>query len=355
MAIQGGDIADVVVAVRRAAGPPKWISIAENYTDYLVMPKLFKKGRVSKVNSGYGCLRQIMTGTSGAAKNVGLYQTEDPNVANQLTQMNVPFRHTRSDYSFDRVEMKMAGSGRSGNGREDGQALLDLLKVRRYDAMLDLAEKFETNFASAPTDPADNLSPYGLPYWIVSSTTQGFNGTVPSGGFTDVGGVNPTTYPAWTNYTDAYDDVSESDMIRKISRARYSTQWKPPVKFPRLDDQSRRHMLLTDLETVLDFEEKTRSNNDNLGTNVGKYEGMTTFSRTPIEYWPKLDDSSLNRPFYILDMATFHTPVLRGEYMREMTCKPDKYQPSVTTTYIDTSYNFLCINRRRNSLIIQNS
>ena len=58
-----------------------------------------------------------------------------------------------------------------------------------------------------PTDSSDVVTPRGLFYWIVkNSGTPGFNGGIPSG-FTDVGGLSPTTYPRWKNWTGQYVNI----------------------------------------------------------------------------------------------------------------------------------------------------
>jgi len=62
---------------------------------------------------------------------------------------------------------------------------------------------------------------------------------------------------------------------------------------------------------------------------------------------PKLDSDSQN-PVYGVDHSTFYPVCLTGDYLRESEAKPAPSQHNVFQVFVDLTYNYLCIDRRRN-------
>jgi hypothetical protein len=96
MALQASDIADLVVSTLKELGRLKWTDMTGDLQEYVAMPNILKKERV-QFDDGYAIQFNLMTGTSGAAKNVGLFQTDDVNVGDTMITGSIPWRHTTTN------------------------------------------------------------------------------------------------------------------------------------------------------------------------------------------------------------------------------------------------------------------
>ena len=185
---QVSDIEDLVNSTLDNLGPPGFQQIAQRLTDYEIMSRLLKKDRVL-INSGKGIERRIMLDHSGAARHTEMYGTDQLNITDVLKLLKVPWRFADTHYAVERREnlMNMPPS-----------ELVDLLDLRRIDAMLSMTEELETKGWKAPTDSSDTLSPFGIAYWLTKNTSEGFNGGNPSG-FSDDGGIDASVETRWRN------------------------------------------------------------------------------------------------------------------------------------------------------------
>jgi hypothetical protein len=183
--------------------------------------------------------------------------------------------------------------------------ILDILKIRRIDAMISLTELMETAFWSFPTS-TDDVTPYGIAYWIVKagmSTTGGFNGTLQSG-YTTVGGVNPTTYPRWRNWNCQYTVVSKDDLIRKWREAATKTDFTPPVDGIPTFNTGDQYGFYSNYAVIGALEEVLEAQNDDLGEDVASMDGRAVFRRSPVNYVPKLDADTTG-PVYGHELGHF--------------------------------------------------
>lgn len=337
MQLSAEQIVDLVTTTQKELGRMRWTEIATDLTEYEVLPRMLKRGKV-KFATGAGIQRNVMVGTSNAAKHVGLFNVDSSNTTDVMAVADVPFRHTTTNYAFDRREKQMNGGP---------EQIVDLIKIRRADAMISLAKLLEDTFWSKPADSTDKITPYGVLYWIVKSATQGFNGTNPSG-FTDgAGNLSSTTYPRWANYTDAYTAVSKADLIKKLRKAYRLTDFKSPVDIPSYrEGTGQRFRLYLNEETLSDIEDVGEAQNENLGRDVASMDGSITFRRNPLIYIPKLDADTDN-PIYGIDWGTFFIYFLRGEYLREEAPYKVANQHNVFRVDVDLSWNTLCVDRRR--------
>jgi hypothetical protein len=71
------------------------------------------------------------------------------------------------------------------------------------------------------------------------------------------------------------------------------------------------------------------------------------FRNHPIIWVPKLDADTTN-PVYGVDHSTFYPICLRGNYLRESKPMTDATQHNVYQVFVDLSYNYICLDRRRN-------
>ena len=346
MPLSDSDIKDLVTGTLKHLGRLKFNQIATRLQDYEVMQRMMKRDRV-QLESGQGIQRQIMIDHSAAAKNVGLYEVDDVNVRDVLDSISVPFRHTTTNYAFERRELAM--------NRPSPQRSLDLLKVRRADAMISLVERMEEDFWDKPATSTDKVQPFGIDYWLVSGGgSTGFEGGNPSGFTSGAGGIDSDTVSRWRNYTDRYTDVTKGDLIKKMRVAYRKIGFKSPVDIPDYrKGRGQNYRIYCDNTTITEMEELGEAQNENLGRDLATMDDMMTFRRNPLIWVPQLDDRTVGptSPVYMVNFSFFYPVFLRGEYLREGEPRTSANQHTVMVVHVDLSWNILCTDRRRHALL----
>jgi len=353
--MQHTEIQDLVKSVVNDLGPMKFTQLAQSMQNYYVYPTLFKRGKM-KFKSGTEITDRVLLNTAGAARNVELYENDVVNVADGLAEVKAPFRHTNTAWLLEDHEVEM---------NKSPNELLDLIKTRREQALIDLAEVLETNYFGAPTSSTDGKTPWGLFYWLVKPTetaaadaSDGFNGGNPTG-FTDVGGLSAD---AWKNYTSCYHSVpnfsnggtdTKGDFIRRLRKAYRKTAWVSPLGGQEYGKTFTHNMrIFCNYATLGLIEDLLESSNDNLTSDVSPLFGKTTFKGVPFEPLNILDSDSDN-PVYGVNADTIQLYGLRGFFMREAQPKDLPNNHLVSVIHIDNSYNWVCTDRRRNFVMKQ--
>lgn len=340
MALQADDVTDLVNGTLRELGRMKFTNIATRFQRYEALPRLWKRDKV-QFDSGYGIRRSLMLDHSSAARNVGLFSTDDYGVQNVTSYAETPWRHTTVNYSWDLHEFDMNA------GKEK---IFDLVKVRRTDALIALTERAEADFWSKPTDSTDTVKPFGIDYWLVRDTTSagGFDGGAPSGFSAGAGNL---VHTRWRNWTAGYTSVSKADLLRKLRQAMYDIDWESPVDLPDYrTGRGQSYRMYVNRATILTLAELGESQNENLGRDLAPMDGAVAFWRTPIRYIPKLNDDSAN-PVYLVNTDTFYPVFMRGWYLKETKPTISRTQHNVLSVHLDCTYNYLCVDRRRNAVL----
>ena len=335
MAIAAESIADLVTTTINELGKNKWTDISRDLQEYVALPMLMKKEQVT-FQSGSAIQWNVKVATNGNARHVGLYGTDEVNKADVMKTASIPWRHSTTAYMIDEREVAM--------NRDPGR-IVDLVKVGRTDAMGDLAELIEGAFWGKPTDSTDEVTPFGIDYWIVGNNTEGFNGGAASGFTAGPGSLSPTTYTSWKNWTAQYAAVSKTDLVRKLRKAAVKTKFVPPVPTPEYDGSQIRRALFTNYDVIQALEEILEDQNDNLGNDIAPKDGRLIFRGNPFVWVPTLDADATD-PIYGVNMADFKVAMLAGTYMKETVIAKTPGQHNVTSVFVDLSYNFLCRNRR---------
>ena len=328
-----------------------------DYQDYEVVNRWMTKRNI-EIQSGYGIKRNIVLKNSGNASHVGLYETTTVNVADVMSQLTAPWAHAQTFWSIERRE---ALANRSP------AKYVDLLEVRRADAMVSLADILEERAWLAPDSASDVENPRGIPYWVSpgSTTEDGFYGGQSyyedTSAIASPGGINAEAPvpPAnkWANYYKDYDGPNSADaMVDAMHKVYRMIQFRAPriakdlVSGPRSG-----YVIYMDGDTLDAYEKYTRKSNDQIGFDVGKFAGNTAFQRTPIIWNPQLDTADeTNRganPIYFINHNKFKPFILRGDNLRESEPIIDRAQHNVITVFVDISYNYLCLSRRKQGLI----
>jgi len=356
------DFADFVALTLKDLGPPNFQQIAQNLQSYDCMSKWLRKERVM-LDSGNGIQRNLMSRLSNQAAHVGLMDNDTYDIPDLIDQMDVPWRHAQTKWGYIyQTDILMNGAK---------SLIANVIEPRRADAMISLAEELEAKAWQTPT-ASDKVNPYGIPYWIVYNATTGFNGGTPSD-HTTVGGIDLTSSPNFKNYVDTYTNVTKTDLIRKMRKAARKIGWKSPISLKDYRRGSGQKLQIYTDETRLGLlEEIGEGQNENLGRDlapvqgdsgsskdIGQVDFQLVFRRHPIFWVPQLDDTNVftacTAPLYMIDHSTFYPVVLRGDFLRESEPMRVPNRHNLFRIFIDLTYNYLCIDRRRNALFATGS
>jgi len=340
-----------------------------DYQRYEVCNRLFAKDRVEE-DGGTSLVKKVVLDKSGAAKHVRAYEAEAANVVNVTSKMRADWVRADTNWTIERGEMAMNRSGQSKDGWSKG--FIKLIKTRRQPAMVDLANELEEKFWQVPAVDTDNLTPLGFPYWVPklaagqAATAAGFYGGRyggAGGAFTSVGGIQPATAgdntvliaggkPLWRSYQCGYVSINHA-AIKQMSKMYYKTHFQSPlmVKDLVVPGAVRNCRIWLGVDTLVDLEEFMRKSNDQVGGDLAKYMGMTTFKRQPLVNMSILDNNGPGEvgqydPVYFANLNAFRTYVLRDFYLTERSPIQSPSNHNVFTTYVDLAYCYLCWSRR---------
>lgn len=340
MPVYAQNMADMTTSALRDLGRLSFVQIAQELQEYVVMPKWLKKDKI-QFDSGWGIQKTLMLNYQDVARHSGFLDEIDSSIPDVLANMQINWVHADTNWSWFRQEKLM---------NRGAAQIADMFQARRAGAMLSLATELENKAWSAPTSSSDETNPYGLPWWIVKNATEGHNGGYPSG-FSDstkMANINLTTYSNFKNYTWTYSNVTADDVLRKLRRMCRKIGFKTPVNASQMKTFGEKLVNYTNEDLLGSLEMLAEDRNDNLGGELMRYYGSTMHNRHPIEYVPKLD-ADTEDPFYSINHDTFYPVVLKGDYLHETVVQKES-QPNVTVVVTDLTYNFLCVDRRRNSV-----
>lgn len=342
--LQSSDMADLQAMTHRHEGRMRFQQIAQELQEYEVVGKLLKKDRVIFL-TGRGIQRTLMVKLANSVRHQGLLDEDQPNLVDLLAQIQVDWVLASGNYGW--LETEMA----ENSGRE---MILNVMVPRRKGVMIDMAAEMEDKFFSAP-DANSAVNPYGLKYWIVQSATEGFEGSYPSG-FTDMAGLNLTTYPKFKNWCGTYQTFSKTGqgIVRIMRKMHRKTGFRSPVDIPDYrQGKGSRYRYYANEKTMDQWEMMLEESNDNLGVDLAPFDGNAmVFKKHPLIWIPTLDSDTAN-PVYAIDTSTFYTAVLRGFYMRETSPIRAPKQHLGWYVPVDLRYNWINVDRRRSGVIYQ--
>lgn len=343
--LQADDIADLITITQKDLGKLRWTDLSYDLQEYIALPAILQKEKVS-YGSGFGMQWNVMTGTSGATRDVGLYEVDSVNVADVMTTATIPWRHMTTNYAIERREIAM---------NTGAAQIVDLVKIRRHDAMVDLAKHLETRWWSKPDTSSDTLKIFGVPYWITwtdnSSTNVngGFDGGNPDGFSAGAGGIDSASVTNWKNWCAKYSTVSSTDLIRKWRKAATFTKFLAPAPSPSYG-QAPRYGYYTNYDVIGPLEEVLEAQNDNLGNDIASKDGQLLFRQVPVTWCPFLEDRA-GDPIYGINWGQFKPAFLSGEYLREEGPVKASNQHTVFQTHVDLTMNVMCTDRRANFVL----
>ena len=322
-------------------GRGKLTDLAYDKQEYVVMDKLLNEKKVI-FDGGKSYQFNVMTKKGGNARHYGMYETDNVNVTDGITQGEVPWRFTQASYAFDVKEEKI--------NSPKAEQIVDLILARRAQEIAGLAELLEETFWGKPTDSSDKVTPFGIDYWIVKNASEGFNGGNPSGFTAGCAGIDASAYSNWMNYTGTYSSARKTELVKKMKKAARLTNFKSPVKHPNYDTSgnSQKFQIYVNESTISDIETIGEGQNENLGRDIDSMYGTLTFHNNPIIYVPQLDDAS-DDPVYMVNWGVFFLAFLKDWFLKENT-KPAPNQNDVVQVFVEMAWNSVCVDRRKQAI-----
>jgi hypothetical protein len=335
------DMADLVAGTLRELGPMRFQQVAQNYQEYEVFPKWFRKDKVS-FDTGIGIQRTLMTKIDqNAARHVAFNEPDSTSIIDVLDNIQVNWVHAVTSWGLTYQTDILMNRGKA--------LILNVLKPRRAAALIGLVEQLEEKaFGTAPAT-TDKKNPWGVKYWVVQNATTGFNGGYP-GSHTNLAGIDLTDATGFKNYTGRYVDVNKQDLIKKMRTAHRKVRFRSPVSIRDYRSGLRDRYRVYTNETVMSaIEDVGEAQNDNLGRDIASMDGQMYFRNHPIIWIPYLDGEA-DDPVYMLDMSTFYPVCLAGDYLRESPPMVNANNHNLYEVHVDLTYNYLCVDRRRNAV-----
>jgi hypothetical protein len=348
MSLQASSIADSLIASLNQLDRLKFTDLMSNYNNTIALKRIFREKKAT-IESGPEVQFNVIFDTNKSARHVPLAYVNRIDIPNVLGNGKMPWRHTTWNWALERRLVAM----NAGNSK-----IIDLAQSQRIASLGDAILLFERTLWTFPAS-TDDVTPVGIPYFVVKSATDaatdttanGFNGGAPSG-YTLVANINPSTQfnGRYKNYADAYTSISKTDLISKMRRAQYYTDFEPLVDDIPQHDLGNDYQVLTNYKVRSKMVEILESQNEDLGSDIAPMEGKVMFLRTPIVAVKQLDNDT-DDPLYMLNWGVMGAQALRGEWMNEQHFKAELNQPTISATVTDCSWNLWCTNRRKQAVL----
>lgn len=347
--IPASDIISLVRSTQDDLGRFKWSDIASDLQKHIAMRELLKKKR-RKIQGGTNVVWSVGYQDNSSARHVGLYATDIVNRVDGVLRPSIPWRHTTFNCGIDRREISM--------NMRDPHKIIDVVKFNRWQAWTSFAELMESTFWTCPADDTDEVTPYGLQYWLYTQTQStetsyaSPHDTASTGGFLDAnktgftsgrGSVSSATYANWSNWNCQYTDVSKDDLIAKMRRGAYETDWTSAVDHPDYGTDSGGRVIYTNYDVCSTMERILENQNETLGNDVASKDGKVRFKGNPVVAVPYLDDDASD-PVYQVDWDWFNIYCLEGEYLTHTKVDANANAHTVTEDHWDMSWNTRCFN-----------
>ena len=338
--IQFADIDDAVLCTQEHfIEKGSFLDLQTDLQDHVAVREMWKK-RKKVFSGGHPWSFKAQVDHNHSAKAVGLFETDGTALTDTMISGTVPVRHVNAHYIYDQREPDF---------QRGGTSIVDLVRTRYIGMMVSLFETVETFLWGVP-DAGDEKTPFGLKYWLLRNTSEGFNGENHANFSSGRANIDSTTYTRWANWSNDYEEITKPDLIRSMRRAHRKIQFRSPVSHanPVLGGMS--NGIYTNDVVLGIMEEILEDQNMNLGNDLASKEGKTLFKSTPIVYAPKLDSDTEN-PVYMLDWKWLTIGVMAGweNNLGKPYMVPNKHL--VRRVDLDASLNMICTDLRKQAVL----
>lgn len=341
MGIPYSEIDDLVLLTQeKFVKQGAFLGLQTDLQDYVAVREMWQ-GRKKVFDGGTEWRFDAQVDHNHSARTVDLYETDGSVLTDTMIKGSVKPRHLNAHYVYDQREPDFQRGGR---------AIVDLLMTRYVGMRISMFELLEEILWSKPVDESDHKTPFGIAYWVTKSAVEGFTGGNPAGFPGGRAGISSVTTPRWANWAAQYQQVSKTDLIRKMRRAHRRTQFRSPVSHAQPNLGSMRNGIYTNDNVIGLIEEVLEDQNMNLGNDVASKDGRATFKSTPLTYAPKLNGDTSD-PVYMLDWKWLAVGVMGGwENQLTKPCQvPNMHL--VRRVDQDVSLNMICTNLRQQAVI----
>jgi hypothetical protein len=334
-AVQAEQISDILLAGLRDLGEGKFVDITNDTQHHVLFTAMMRKQNVKGFTSGHGVQWDLMTDHNHSARGTGLFSQDNVNAPNVLAQAFMPWRRMEASYCFDHQEIDMNSGARQ---------IVDLMKTRRYAAMVSMAEYVENRGWRVAASTGPHFQ--GVPYFIVKNATTGFNGDLPSG-HTTVAGVDLTTIPRYKNYTAQYVNIDDTDLLPKWEEAADLTTFMAPVtRGVGSFDTGDKMGFYTNYTVYSALKRLLKAQNDDLGFDIDPMDGKPVFRGVKVQWVPALVSDTTD-PIYGIQWGEFKIAVFNPWWMKETVISRLPGQHNVAGVFLDSTVQKICYNRRR--------
>lgn len=330
-------LADFVQLTLRKYKKETWTDLSLSLQNYY-FDQILKRGMVKEISS-HQIDFKVQVSNQNNFRDSELYDVDVTGRKDVMQAGQVPWTKQTTNMPYDVDEEAL---------QEGPERIISEMKLLIHQLHNVFYDEMETRIWTAPSGPDEApRKPYGIPYWIVKNSTEGHTGGAPSG-WTTVGGINPTTYDKWKNWSALYVNKTRADLIAKMRTASVKCRFMSPHAFPETTTGKPKdsRSYVTTYGVIAALEELTETRNDNLGTDLGKYMGSVLFRGKPLEYCAYLDVNDTSEPIYGIDWSKLAYYVKKGRdrYMYPAMQAPNQH--TVKIIHMDNWCNFVCFDRR---------
>lgn len=324
---------------------------------YEVTNRWWAKDRVVQ-QGGNQIQDKIVLSENGSARHVRLYEPVQVNASDHLHTIKMDWTYLQAYWVTERREVLQ---------NRTPQKIVSLLKSRSRPGEESVANMLEADAWATP-DPTDDRVPEGIRYWVpqlaLGQNGEGFYGGVPTG-YTTVAGIAPATsgsnttaiaggesrWRSWCAGGTGFYTAVNDELLRTMTKTWIRLHFVSPLTMQDLDSGPKSMFrLYMNADTLVRLEELARKQNDQVGSDLGKFHGTTGFKRSPFINVDDLDSDTMD-PIYYINHAVFAPYVLAGDNMRRSPAEKQAAQHNVFVVFIDHTYNYFCNNRQRNGVI----
>lgn len=336
--LQVADVGDVIRGTLKQLHKDKWTNLSTDLQKFVAAKELVNDHKM-KEDGGTSLQFNLMIGTNGQARATGLYEVDNVQQVDVMTQGDIPWRHMETKMTTEERLISM--------NRNNAVRVYDTIKTGKASAWMDWMEKFENFFWSKPATSADVKTPYGVKMYIVATnaaSTFGFNGGNPAGFTSGVAGLDSTLVPRWRNGSALFTNPTKDDFLPKLKEAATKCYFISAVDMPEYGN-GKGPGYYTGYRVKAALDVIMENANDRLGSELDSMHGKTTFRGTPITWVPRLDDDATD-PFYGINWSHMGWKYLEGEWMKQRGPFRAPLQHTAQWTFWDTSMNLYCDDRR---------
>lgn len=327
-------------------------NLLSDLNDYVALREVFPKHKKSYQGEDWTFDVAIANDNkgNGTAKFTKLYDTDESKTVDVIQKGKISPCFFTANFTYD-VREKVLNHGSKVQR-------VDYIKTKgdtMYQSYFDLAENA---FWGKPENINDDVTPYGLKFWLLRATdsvaaTAGtkmgsFEAVNPAAGWFRAG-IDSTLHRRWSNWSAQYETVTAADLIKKMRYAARKTTFKSPLKVNEPTFGTGRSIYVN-TDTLMEMEEILEAQNMNLGNDLASKDGMTRFKSNPVYSVNILDDDP-GAPVYMIDWSTFGATVLDGWDKQVSAPKEVANQHNVRAVFLDGSLNFGCTNLRHQAVI----